>query len=151
MQSNLLLLGMNQQLHIYFHRQVKIRIIRENCIVVTKQIFNVLPQVCFKHILQANGGKAIPRFIQIIFKSSNQRNEVNSQMRQIKCFLLVCSITTQESCHSINKKHSYMRIKTKQTFGKRDHDQRSVHEHSVGQMLRHSHRLWLLELHKTHP
>lgn len=38
-----------------------------------------------------------------------------------------------------------------QTFGKRDHDQCSVNKHGVSQMLRHSNRLWLLELHKAHP
>lgn len=75
----------------------------------------------------------------------------NSQMGQMKSFLLFYIFTIQESCHSINKDHSYKGIMKRQTFSKRDHDQCSVHKHSVSQMLGHSNRLWLLELHKAYP
>lgn len=56
---------------------------------------------------------------------------------------------TWNTCHSIMKRTMHKNMK--QTFCKRDHYQGSVHKHSVSQMLRHPHRLRLLELHKTHP
>lgn len=65
--------------------------------------------------------------------------------------LLHCPYPRVMPFNPISKNHSYMRFIMRQTFSKRHHDQRSVYKHSVCQMLRHSDRLRLLELHKAHP
>lgn len=108
------------------------------------------------HMIQTLGENGITSIIQIILKCSAEQIKMswimwNSHLGQVKVYLLFYTVTNQESCHSINKDHSYMRIIRRQTFSKWDHNQCSIHEHSVSQMLRHSNRLWLLELHEAHP